>query len=286
MKILVTGGTGFIGSNIVKKLHSENHIIYLLPKNSNNIKLEIINFSPDVIIHCGWSGGNNHQDINNPNQFTKNIDTSIQLIETLKEIPKKTKFIGFGSFTEYGDKNFIINENTQEIPIDLYGLSKYTFKNYSQLVSKQNNIDWVWVRPCYVYGPGDVSTRLIPTLINKFINGEEVILDECNKTLDYIYIDDFVEMFYQILISSSLGVYNICSGHQYILKEIINEIHTLVNSKSKLIFNPKLNRNSPLYICGDNRKIIKATNYQPKTDLKTGLNKTINYYETLNNIKR
>ena len=142
MNILVTGGRGFLGSNIIKKLFLERHNVYLLSKDCNDIKSEIITFSPDIIIHCGWAGGNSYKDINNSNQFSKNINTSIDLVEALKEIPKKTKFIGFGSFAEYGSQNFIINEEIQEHPSDLYGLSKYTFKKYSQLVCNQHNIDW------------------------------------------------------------------------------------------------------------------------------------------------
>ena len=279
MKILITGGSGFIGSNIIRKLSLQKHIVYSLPKNIDSIKLEVSKFSPDVIIHCGWSGGNSYQSINNSNQFTENLNTSIQLVESLKDINHKTKFIGFGSFTEYGDMDFIVDENTQESPIDLYGLSKYAFKRYSELICKQNNIDWTWVRPCYVYGPGDVPTRLIPTIINKFLTNEEVVLDECNKTIDYMYIDDFVDLLYKLLISESTGIYNICSGYQYNLKETINKIFKLTNSKSKLSFNPELNRNSPLYICGDNTKIKKITNTEINTDLESGILKTINYYK-------
>ena len=279
MKILITGATGFIGSNIVKKLLLENYIIYSLPKNTDNIKSEVVSFCPDIIIHCGWTGGNNYQSINSSNQFTENLNTSIQLVESLKDISKKTKFIGFGSFTEYGDRDFIVDEDTQEAPIDLYGLSKYTFKRYSELVCKQNNIDWVWIRPCYVYGPGDVSTRLIPTVINKFLNSEEVLLDECNKTIDYMYIDDFVDTLSKLLVAQSTGIYNICSGYQYNLKEVINQIYTLCSSKSKLSFDPELNRNSPLYICGDNTKIKRVTNTESNVDLELGLLKTINYYK-------
>jgi nucleoside-diphosphate-sugar epimerase len=285
MKILITGGTGFIGSNIVDRLILEKHEVYLISKNYNNVKEETTTFNPDVIIHCGWYGGNTYQAINDPNQLSKNIETSIQLIEALKEIPKKTKFIGFGSFAEYGSKNFVVDENECENPTDLYGLSKYTFKKYSEIICKQNNIDWVWVRPCYVYGPGDVSTRLIPTLISKFVNNQDIVLDECNKTLDYIYIDDFVEMFYNLLISSSIGTYNICSGKQYDLRKIIYEIYSLTNSKSKIKFDPNLNRNSSPYICGSNQKIISAINHSPKINLETGLNKTIKHYAASNNTK-
>jgi nucleoside-diphosphate-sugar epimerase len=277
MKIAITGGRGFIGSNIIKKLSLENDNIFLIEK--EYIKSEVIKFNPDVIIHCGWYGGNSYKDINDSNQFSKNIDYGIQLIEILKEIPKKTKFIGFGSFAEYGDKNFIIDEKTQETPIDLYGLSKYMFKKYSELVCQKNNIDFVWIRPCYVYGPDDVTTRLIPIIINKCLNNEEIILDECNKIIDYIYIDDFVEMFYLLLKSNNIGIYNICSNKQYNLKDTINLIKTLLDSKSNITFDPKLNRNFITSICGSNKKIIDAINYIPKIDLESGLKKTISYHK-------
>jgi nucleoside-diphosphate-sugar epimerase len=274
MKILVTGANGFIGSNIVKKLSSEE-TVYSVYKDYDSI----IDLSPDVVIHCGWFGGNSYLDINDINQFYQNIDKGIQLLELIKKIPKKVKFIGFGSFAEFGFVEHTVDENTLESPSDLYGLSKYVFKMYSEMICNQNNIDWLWVRPCYVYGPGDVPTRLIPTIINKFLNNEQVVLDDCNKTLDYIYIDDFIEMIYRIIKKQDIGIYNICSGKKYNLKDIINQIHFLTNSNSDIIFDPSLNRNSSKYICGDNEKIINLINYSPKTDLKEGLIKTINYYK-------
>jgi nucleoside-diphosphate-sugar epimerase len=277
MKIAITGGRGFIGSNIIKRLSLENNNIFLIEK--QYIKSEVIEFNPDVIIHCGWYGGNSYKDINDPNQFSKNIDYGIQLIEILKEIPKKTKFIGFGSFAEYGDKDFIIDEKTQETPIDFYGLSKYMFKKYSELVCQKNNIDFVWIRPCYVYGPYDVTTRLIPSIINKCLNNEEIILDECNKIIDYIYVDDFIEMFYLLLKSNNIGTYNICSNKQYKLKDVINLIKTLSDSKSNIIFDSKLNRNSITSICGSNKKITEVINYNLKIDLESGLRKTISYHK-------
>ena len=276
MNIAITGGNGFLGSNIVKKLILENHNINLLSKDQIKAKEEILASNPDILIHCGWSGGNCYRDINHPDQFLKNIDYSICLLESLKYINKKTKFIGFGSFAEYGPNDFIIDENQQESPIDLYGLSKYTFNKYSELVCSQFNIDWVWVRPCYVYGLNDVLTRLIPRVINKCINNEHIILDECAKIVDYIYVDDFIEIFYRLITSSHTGIYNICSGNQYHLKEIINKIHSLTKSKSEILYSPELNRSTSSYICGNNKKVTQITKYIPQIGLEDGLIKTIN----------
>ena len=300
MKFLITGGNGFLGSNIVRKLILENHDVYAFSNNTNNItdilsKIQfdyghtkdilnfedkILSFYPDVVIHCGWSGGNNYNDVNDLNQFYENIEPSINLLNLLNKLPIKPKFIGFGSFSEYGDIITQVNELTKEKPANLYGLSKYTFKNYSRFLCETYNMDWVWIRPCYIYGPYDVNTRLVPLLINKFLKNQDIILDECNKTIDYLYIDDFVNFIYKLTTINNTGIYNICSGEQYNLKHIINQIHTLSNSNSIITFNPELNSNRKLtssYICGDNTKITITTNIQPSTNLEEGILKTINF---------
>jgi len=300
MRILITGGNGFLGSSFVKKLVQEQHSLYVFSKNTNNLidvlpfidfdyahtedlmlfQDKIKSFSPEIVIHFGWSGGNNYIDVNQTNQFYENIPPGIKLIEFLNTLPQKPKFIGVGSFSEYGRIDYQVNEETYENPINLYGLSKLTFKNYSKTLCDNYGIDWVWIRPCYIYGPNDVSTRLIPMLVNKFMNNEDIELDPCDKIIDYLYIEDFVNFVYSLIMSSSTGVYNVCSGEQYELKDIIKKIHFLLGSKSEIYYNFNLNRKlTSSYICGDNNKIISSTNLTPKIDLETGILKTINFYK-------
>ena len=275
MKILITGGNGFLGSNIARKVLSMNDELCIISRDTINLKHQIIEFNPDVVIHCAWKGGNNYNDVNSLSQFD-NVSQGIELIEIISKLPTKTKFIGFGSFAEYGNLTLPALETNIEQPINLYGLSKYTFKNYSKMLCDKYNIEWGWIRPCYVYGPGDVSTRLIPTIINKLSRNEKVILDECNKIIDYIYIDDFVDFTYSLIIGNIAGVYNICSGQQYNLRDIVNKIGILMNKLDNIQFNTSSIRKltSPI-ICGYNNTIKEQIQISTLIYLNTGLLKTI-----------
>ncbi len=282
MKILVTGGKGFLGSSLVKKILHHNHEVSIISRDTLNYEQHIKNFNPDVFIHCAWDGGNNYKDVNDLKQIN-NVTYGVNIIEILNTLPTKTKFIGFGSFSEYGYYDTPIEETFIENPINLYGLSKYTFKNYSKLLCSNYNIEWGWIRPCYVYGPGDVKTRLIPSVITKLLNNEKIELDKCNKIIDYIYIDDFVNFAYSLIIGQNIkGVYNLSSGEQYKLKDIITQIGLLTNKLNNISFNKPSSRDlTSSMICGDNSKIKKYSKINKLVSLNEGLLKTINYHKNI-----
>lgn len=300
LNVLVTGGNGFLGSHLVKKLISENHNVLVVSKNTNNLdsiksqikfipsyidelssyNQHIQDFAPDVVVHFGWSGGNNYKDTNSYSQFQNNLPGSIDFLNFLSTLPKKPKFVGIGTFAEYGNYNTAAEEHFPENPINLYGMAKLVLKQYSHQLCKENNMKWVWVRPCFTYGPGDVSTRLIPTLISKFLKDKDAILDECRTIIDLIHIDDFTDFMFKLIISSYEGVYNISSGEKYHLKEVINTIHNIIKSKSNVTFDPLNNRsNAQLYVCADNSKIKHATGKNECKSLKHGLEDTINFHK-------
>jgi UDP-glucose 4-epimerase len=296
-RILITGGNGFLGSSLVKHFIQCGHEVAVVSRSSiniNNIKKNIIYiecnsnsyypiknkillFKPDVVIHMAWSGGNNNINVNDISQFN-NILLSISLLDIINILETKPIFIGVGSFEEYGQFNIQAKETNIENPINLYGLCKFTFKNISQIFCQQYFIPWTWIRPCYIYGPNDVDTRLIPRVILAALSNKKIILNSCNTIIDYLYIDDFCYAISKILDSNLLGIYNICSGEQFDLKKLLIFIYTSINSNINIEFNSNLDINTTSkYICGDNLKMIKS-GWRPTVSIHQGLLNTINYY--------
>jgi len=278
-KILITGGKGFLGSNITKKAKKLGYQVDIISRHSRTPYQQMLNFNPDVVIHCAWDGGNNYKSVNSSIQY-ENVTKGIQLIKDINKLPTPTKFIGFGSFAEYGKLTSKAIESNQENPLNLYGLSKYMFKEYSKMLCSKYDIEWGWVRPCYVYGPGDVSTRLIPTVINKLLNNQQIELDKCDKLIDYIYIDDFVNLVLSLVEPPIKGVYNICSGEQYELKNIIQTISNILKVPHKVTFSSLSTKElTSALICGDNSKILAHNKFPSLVPLDLGLKNTINYYK-------
>lgn len=303
MKILITGANGFLGSNTLKHLLKSNHEILAFSKNNNNIsdvldkitfhrcnsenyydyESNIIEFSADVVLNFAWDGGNSYQDINSLNQFYKNIPLSLSLLEIINKQDKKPKFIGLGSFTEYGLLLTKAEEFFVEKPINFYGLSKKTVKDITEIFCDENGMKYIWIRPCYIYGPGDVSTRLIPSIINKILKGEKVILSSCKTIIDYLYIEDFCSAVSSLMESdTNSGIYNICSSNEYVLKDIIKLIKKSIKKQSTIIFDKKLDRTlSSQYVCGSNNKIKNEIDWTPKIKIEEGIKNTIDYYKTI-----
>jgi UDP-glucose 4-epimerase len=291
MKILITGINGFLGRHVAQSLCLKHEIcgvsrndkkidrlkekVLFLDNSVNDIENDITKFSPDTAIHFAWSGGNSYLDTNSNIQFYDNIPQSVKLMDLLRKIQIK-HFIGIGTVAEYENKNKVSLESDPEIPINLYGTCKTMMKLYSERVCKNSGIKWTWCRPYHVYGPEDVSTRLIPKTIEKCIAKQKLTLNSCDSVTDYLYIDDFVSAITKIVESHVEGIYNICSGQQYTIRKIVEFISEKTNNTSNITFDSSLDRiGFPKFICGSNEKLKAATGWTPIVDMNTGLDNII-----------
>jgi nucleoside-diphosphate-sugar epimerase len=227
-------------------------------------------FNPTVVIHCAWDGGNSYADINSPKQV-HNISDGVELIDVLRSVDSSPRFVGFGSFAEYGSLTSRAVETMPDSPTTVYGHTKACFKTISKMLCEQSGLQWTWIRPCYIYGSGDVPTRFVPSVLSKLQANEHVLLDSCTSTVDYLHVDDFCSGVDTILGSSVDGVFNVCSGHEYPIRDVITLMQSLTASKSVVTFDETRDRVGPSkYTCGDPGRLV-ALGWSPLITLDAGL---------------
>ncbi len=201
MNVLITGSSGFIGSNLLKKFINSKHNVLALynkkkPKKklSRNIKFHkfdlqkmnnfsiIKNFEPNVVIHLAWQGIPNFSYRNS----NLNLKLSTRFFIEISKIKSCRKLIVAGSSFE---KN-ITKDNKYFV------WAKVQLKKKVEKICKNKKIDFGWFKIFYVFGNGQRKKSLIPYIISSFKNKKIPIIKNLNNSNDFVYIDDVTNIFF------------------------------------------------------------------------------------------
>ena len=300
MKIFVTGSTGFIGRNFIKK-YSNQYEFVVLSKNPNldsksfsdkNITIEngliedsnvintITKHKPDVIVHLASLTGVQICEKNPDEAFKINVDGTINVIKACSTISSKIIFLS--SREVYGEsKNTISNEEDPLIPTNVYGLSKMVGEILVRSYSKKNNFDFTILRPTNIYGPG--STHGIYDLIKNAILDKKIKLFGGKQLLNLIYVDDVIEVINHVLTDkrSSGQIFNVGSNDTITIEELAKMVSEILDERIEFEHLPMRKGDSQIFN-PDLQKINSVLGFSSKTSLENGLKNTINWVrETL-----
>jgi len=316
MKILVTGGLGFIGHNVVRILESFRHDVaiidnkttygvipqaeldYLMLERLCRIKTRDICIASiekpfddsifegvDVVIHL--ASFPRQKVVNkNPTLGSKVMSEGLLNLLELSVKHKVKKFVYVSSSMVYGNFNTQqsiegIDEISDCKPLGQYGIMKLAGEWLVQDYSRQNKLDYTIVRPSAVYGPYDVEDRVISKFMSQAMRGEELVVNGANDSLDFTYIDDAAMGIALSAISENTknAVYNIAKGQAYTLLDTAKMIVAIVGQGNIKIEN----RDNSFPVRGQ-LNILRAKSdfgFYPVVDLETGLKE---YYDWLKNV--
>jgi len=257
-QVLITGITGFLGSEIAKKFYTEGfEVIGLKRKNSaitrcldfhekiiwidilEDWEQKIIKMNPQIIIHSAWEGvGAEERD--NWNLQSNNLFFTLKLLSIAREAKVK-KFIGFGSQAEYGNFSGIVNENYPVNPNSAYGLNKNMCAQVMDMT------------------PGE-------------------------QRYAYMYIGDLAELILKLTTSNAgSGIYNISSKNSISIKEIVERIIKIINPKEVHVNLGAVpyRENQPMIVQGDISKLEGAIGTIFESSFDDNLRKVVHF--NLNN---
>ena len=309
LKLLITGGLGFIGSNLVDSLSKKNHKIKILTKTfskKNNIKnsydkveIEKINltnfkrlgqiiekFKPDIIIHLAGNTSHSKSFEEPLEDIDSNSKTTLFMLEKIRELGLSCKFVLGSTFIVIGKPTKLpVTESTPCNPTTIYGTNKLASEHFCKIYHDVYGLDTVIFRITNSYGPREqvISTKnAVNFLIYEAFNRKEISIYNKGKFFrDFIYIDDVVSGINVILKKGKSGeLYWISSGKKTWFYEFANILEK--NTNCKVVY-PKTPTYTKKVDVGNfivNNAKLRKLGWSPKISINVGIKKTLDYFQS------
>ena len=237
MKIFATGATGFIGKYLLKQL--AGHEILCLSRsptsslrtenvrwlvgdlqNCSILTAELERFEPDVAIHLAWQGLPNYSE----ETCEQNVQMSLRLMSVLVQTSVKRVVVA-GSCFEYGSAGGALSESLKVDANNDFAKAKLRVLNEFNFSCSSANIELVWSRIFYSFGPGQRDSSLLPTVYRALVKRDEPIVKMPGAVQDFVFIDDVASALSKLAITKSVsGVFNIGSGTPISVAKVVNSI--------------------------------------------------------------
>jgi len=303
-RILITGATGFVGANLahrlvnigakphiilrkessklrIKSIESKMHLHYCDLTENKKLQALIKDVNPEIIFHTAAYGGHISQ-----NDVAKilqvNQTGTMNLINACDNIDYDS-FINSGSSSEYGIKNKSMKEDDVLEPITDYGITKSAATMYCQEVACKTGKSIATLRLFSPYGKYDDSSRLVAYAISTCLKGNTIKLSSPDSVRDFIFIEDVIDAYLLAAknpVKIKGEIFNVGSGKQYSICEVVNKIIKFTNSSIKpswgSISNPRF---EPSVWQADISKIRKYLSWKPMYSIEEGLKKTIESFQ-------
>jgi len=294
IKILIFGGTGFIGYHLKKRCIKKGWQVTSVSKNYpkknkflRKVKYKIFNLQNfknfktldknyDYIVNASGY-------INNNNSLNYN-DQNFKIVKNIFSYFKNSKikaFLNIGSSAEYGGVNSIQNEKLRCIPRSKYGRDKLNCTIFLLNAFIKFNFPAIIFRVYQVYGPFQETNRLIPIAAKACFFDKIFDCSDGNLIRDFIYIDDLLDAIFKALKEdkSKGQIFNLGSGKKISLKFVINSIKKFYKKGYPIFGKIKLRKDESKIIVADIKKSKKIFKWKPKITFKLGLLKTLKYYK-------
>ncbi len=302
-KILITGATGFVGSNLLRRCLQENakvHIFtaaasdkwrikgFLNRVNEHHVDLldrkrlakAVSKIKPDIIFHLAAYGVSALQ--KDVNRIIKtNFFGTMNLVNACNDVEFEL-FVNTGSVFEYGIKSGLLKENELPEPVSDYGASKAAATLYCQAIGKKENYPIITLRLFTPYGYYEEAQRLIPSVIISCLNNKNPKVSSPDYVRDFIFIEDVMDAYIKAAAngkSARREIFNIASGKKHSVGEVVHTIIKLTNDKLKPEWGsvPNYHIESKEWQASIS-KVKRLLNWQPKHNLEQGLKKTIQWF--------
>ena len=297
-KLLIVGGTGFIGEAAAKEAVKRGFQVTIISKNNcpksrqlkdiEYISVDITNKNSlqlvlkDKIFCYVLNLGGYIDHANYSNDGSEVYDAHFNGVRNLVDCLDKSKIKGFvqiGSSDEYGNNSAPQIETQREAPISPYSCAKVASTHFLQTLYRTEKFPAVILRPFLVYGPGQSEERFIPQIIKGCTSRQEFPVSKGEQLRDFCFIDDFIQAVFSALDNHSAHgeVINIASGKPISIKKMINTIVDIIGSGEPQFAQVAYRNGENMALYGDTTKAKEILGWKTSVSLRQGLLKTIKW---------
>ncbi len=302
-RVLVTGGAGFIGSHLCRRLVEEGAKLFVTVKYNSiidNVRLariwdkitpveidlrnpdslmQVQRFHPQLIYHLAAYNhvGDSFSQVSEA--IDSNVKGSVNLLEAYEEY---VRFVYISSSEVYGYQEEVpFREDLIPCPLSPYAVGKYAGELYARMKWRSFSRPIVVVRPFNAFGPYQSPRAVVGEITLKCLRGEDVVTTEGLQTRDFNFVENLVDGF--LLAGTHAGIegelINVGSGVEVAIRDLVQKIHALSGSQSRLRIGDLPCRPGEITrMVADARKAERLLGWSPKVDLNKGLKLTIEWY--------
>ncbi len=272
MKILVTGGAGFIGSHIVDRLVQEGY------------ELERVFRRERPVVVCHHAAQMDvRRSVRDPvfDAETNILGMLNVLRHAIKYGVRRVLFASSGGAVYGEPEKLPVSEDHPVRPASPYGISKAVGDEYLRYFREADGLEFVSLRYANVYGPRQDphgEAGVVGIFTQKMLLGEQPIINgNGRQTRDFVYVDDVVEANVAALNTAAHGIYNVGTGRETSVNELFSLLAGLINPAIREVHGPA-KKGEQQRIALDASKFHRELDWEPKVSLEDGLARTVEYY--------
>jgi len=282
--ILLTGATGYLGSHLASAFVNSGHKVAVLIRKNSNISrislllpaLQIFN-AEDGLDNTFRALGHVNAVVHTATCYGRNGETSFEVFEANTIFPLRL----LESAKNFGADNFLNTDTILNEFISTYALSKHQFAEWGKSFANASSIKFINIRLEHIFGPGDDESKFTTHVIRSCLNNvPEIKLTAGEQKRDFVHVDDVVRAYSCLLDKTSeLGLghheFSIGSGQAVSVREFVNKVHRLTNSRSKLLFGALPYRKNEVMQSQADTSRLEKSGWRCEMSLEQGLKQTI-----------